>query len=431
MKDKKQFINEYGYWPPINKNVCEHCFGDEGVYMFIIENGKPGKCDYCGDISSETPSILSIDDIMKLIIESIKTEYDNKKSNIRMWDFEKNVWGDEYFINCEELIRKVDLNPRTNELVADISKALSFNGDQWSEKSSMNNSNEERDLINWIRFTIQIKHQVRYMFFKVKQIDIDSSESYPESYFRSEPFEILDVIGKYINDFNLKNLIEPFTTRKSIFRVRFNKEDPNTPYSTAKELGPPDVNNAKYSNRMSPAGIPMFYGALDEDTAIKETYDPDLKPQKATIGIFKPIRQFKVLDFSNMVYIPSLFDDKKRRSRAAAKFLNSFIEDIKKPIKKDGREHVEYVPTQVVTEYFRYIFKDVEGDHIKGIIYPSTRHPGGKSIVLFFKSENCIDENEFEKLKRKPELSNKWLMLISSSVKIKKPRIIWDNVILK
>ena len=41
--------------------------------------------------------------------------------------------------------------------------------------------------------------------------------------------------------------------------------------------------------------------------------------------------------------------ERRRHLRAALSFLRGFVEDLAKPIKKDGREHIEYVPTQIVT----------------------------------------------------------------------------------
>src|SRR5437870_5994128 len=41
--------------------------------------------------------------------------------------------------------------------------------------------------------------------------------------------------------------------------------------------------------------------------------------------------------------------ERRRHLRAALSFLRGFVEGLAKPIKKDGREHIEYVPTQIVT----------------------------------------------------------------------------------
>jgi RES domain len=95
-----------------------------------------------------------------------------------------------------------------------------------------------------------------------------------------------------------------------------------------------------------------------------------------------------VLDLTTLEPIPSLFSG-QRHQRPILKFLHSFVRDLSKPIKKDGREHIEYVPTQIVTEYFRHSFVWYDGQRIRGILYPSSRKPSGTACVLFFTREEC------------------------------------------
>ena len=65
-------------------------------------------------------------------------------------------------------------------------------------------------------------------------------------------------------------------------------------------------------------------------------------------------------------------------------------------ISKDGFEHIEYVPPQVFTEYVRHLLKSPGGASIDGISYPSSRHAGGTSCVLFIKNEQCCDEIQIQ-----------------------------------
>jgi hypothetical protein len=140
---------------------------------------------------------------------------------------------------------------------------------------------------------------------------------------------------------------------------------------------------------MSPAGIPMFYGALDEQTAIAETVPGKLEAGKiVNVGAFITLEEFSVLDLTNLQPVPSLFSN-QRHLRPILRFLHSFVRDLSKPIKKDGRVHIEYVPSQIVTEYFRYSFELYDNQPIRGILYPSSRASGGTASVLFFPREAC------------------------------------------
>ena len=62
--------------------------------------------------------------------------------------------------------------------------------------------------------------------------------------------------------------------------------------------------------------------------------------------------------------------------------------DICQPVQKDGREHINYVPSQVVSEYFAQVFKTPEGKMLDGIVYPSAVALGSVNLALFPRSGN-------------------------------------------
>ncbi|MEK6769280.1 MAG: hypothetical protein AABY85_09875, partial [Gemmatimonadota bacterium] len=54
-----------------------------------------------------------------------------------------------------------------------------------------------------------------------------------------------------------------------------------------------------------------------------------------------------------------------------------------------------YVPSQVVTEFFRFRFRDRTGQQVRGILYPSTALEGGRACVLFAGPEDFTDDWTF------------------------------------
>jgi hypothetical protein len=118
----------------------------------------------------------------------------------------------------------------------------------------------------------------------------------------------------------------------------------------------------------------------------------------------------KILDLTVMPPSPSIFDRDSRATRSGILFLNEFVDDLKQPVMKDGKEHVEYVPTQVVTEYFRHAF-DANGDFVRGILYPSSLNDG-VCCVLFFEADQCGGEPNGVRLKPRAQ----WLRLDSNSI---------------
>jgi RES domain-containing protein len=195
--------------------------------------------------------------------------------------------------------------------------------------------------------------------------------------------KILDAVGEVIEEAGLVRKLPPSSR---IFRARIGPAD--KPYRSARKLGPPPPKKA-VASRMSAAGIPMFYGALDEYTAIAETVLGRMKRGRIiSVGSFMTLEALSVLDLTSLKPVPSLFSE-ERHLRPVLKFLHSFVRDLSKPIKKDGRVHIEYVPTQIVTEYICHSFQPSNGEPIRGILYPSSRAPTGTSCVFFATREEC------------------------------------------
>lgn len=141
---------------------------------------------------------------------------------------------------------------------------------------------------------------------------------------------------------------------------------------------PNEIANA---GRMNPAGISYLYMSFESGTAYAEVLGRP--PCGAVVARFVSKKDLKVLDLSALPGIPSMFDDKNRREYEVLTFLYKFVNEITRPLQKDGREHIEYVPSQVVSEYFCRMFKLNRKTKLDGIVYPSAVRRSGKNIVLF------------------------------------------------
>lgn len=132
---------------------------------------------------------------------------------------------------------------------------------------------------------------------------------------------------------------------------------------------------------MNPAGIGYFYLAQELETAFAEVLAGP--PCEAAHAEFAVIQELNVLNLCEIPQLPSIFDADRRDVREGILFIEQFVASISAPVKKDGSEHVEYVPSQVVSEYFAKIFRDAQGNGIHGIVFPSAVKPGGRNVVLF------------------------------------------------
>ncbi|MCH5684612.1 RES family NAD+ phosphorylase [Niabella sp. W65] len=167
-------------------------------------------------------------------------------------------------------------------------------------------------------------------------------------------------------------------------------------------MSAPPNKKAVYPNRFSPSGISMFYSAFDIDTAILETISRTDKYKKyVTIAEFEILENQIVVDFNKLPKIPSIFGIRDKKRYYLVLFLYSFVRDITQQITKDGKEHTEYVPTQVVTEFLRYPFNKNRKNKISGIIYPSSQNRNHKSAVFFWDDELSKEKVKLNKLERK------------------------------
>ena len=131
---------------------------------------------------------------------------------------------------------------------------------------------------------------------------------------------------------------------------------------------------------MNPAGVPYLYLAVNEKTALAETRVA--QGQEITVSQWSPVRDLQVIDLSHHLRCPSVFSE-KRPEYEMVQFLYAFRDEISKTVAHDGSEHVEYVPTQVVSEYFSQVFTYSVGKKVDGLVYPSAVVNGGKNLVLF------------------------------------------------
>jgi hypothetical protein len=132
---------------------------------------------------------------------------------------------------------------------------------------------------------------------------------------------------------------------------------------------------------MSPPGIPYFYGATDERTALAELRGLD--GEVATVAFWMTRRDTFIVDLARLPEVPSIFDHEQAALRSERRFLHGFAREISKPMRAHDNPAVDYVPTQVVAEYIRHCVQNGFGELVEGIMYPSAVLPGGTNLVFF------------------------------------------------
>ena len=370
---------EKGFFVDEDKVVCTNCFEDAGIRRFIAEHNTKETCSYCAETGNAT---CSLEQTMEHISSSIKSEWGHPEDEGLPYETREGGWQGPVYDSCE-LINEIGLEITTTELNEDICRGLGV-FESWCERDRLSLTDDETLLYGWRDFSRFVINEARYVFFRASPSFHD-----PNQHDKMNPVNILDSLDTIVKELGLLNVMKK---EKSIKRVRIVGRN-EVPVS-AKELGSPPYRFAKIPNRMSPAGIPMFYGAYKIETAIAETFDPKKHSgKKAVCGHFFPLRDLSILDLSKDINIPSIFEGSKRR-RVLTKFLGGFMDDFTKPIDGEDRSHIDYVPTQIVTEYFRRVFVLEDGKKLDGIVYPSSKDKRHAAIVLFATNDQCVEKTD-------------------------------------
>jgi len=220
-------------------------------------------------------------------------------------------------------------------------------------------STDEYKLQDWEVFREHIKYKARYFEHKDNELSVIKTLKDFEPFFKKMTIA---------ND-------------KLIYRVRpiYKEEDKeDIRKNPSVELGKIPQDKLKYTrnNRFSPVGISYGYFAFDKETALVESRVK--VNNEVGIGKFKLDKSLKLIDFTNdnlSKYLNPFYDDFNIDLYCNSFFVQSFIQDISKPISDDD-SLLEYVPTQIMAEYIWSI-------GYAGFIFDSSQKKGGKNIVIF------------------------------------------------
>lgn len=346
------------------KEVCKDCVGNKSLQKYISANGHMSICNYCG----KRRKVVTVEDLLEPIMVGIRFEYDN--ADDYYCDGELPRCFDTYDLIHEKIAD--DLQIYNDELLDDISNTI--DNVNWCTVDPYGDKKYEVELYSWHSFCKLVKEQIRYVFYKSKNVY--------EANDLSNPVNILETVAEYVQGLKLVGRIH---VNQKIYRGR--THDRENELVNASDFGPPPTKAAK-ANRMSAEGISMFYASYDKETTLMEIECSD---EYATVASFKIARPLTVVDFSRLKKrkLPSIFDEENRGKRASLIFLKSFAEDLSKQI--IDTPTIEYIPTQIVTEYFRYVFSSEEFGDIDGIVYNSAKNENGYCVALF------MNENDFER----------------------------------
>jgi hypothetical protein len=352
---------------------CVECFSDKIIREFIKECGEIGECEYC---DSKKVFTTGVDIVGDFVMRGVNRAYEDPAERV---GYESAEGGyllpttdiyDILIYVLEIFSEKVD-DPY--DLIGDM---IPDTITEYVQKDPYGPPRGDSDEIyHWERFCKLVKNDKRYTaFMPVK------TEHYP---WTPHPSALMQTIINDLAEGHL-NIIEKGT---KIFRARIKKEGATYKH---KDLTSPPPRTAR-NNRMSPAGISYFYGALNPETCISE-----LRPtvgEQVIVAKFIAAKNLLVLDLTETTEeeISVFQEDYSYQYERILVFIEHFVSEISKPIRPMDQE-IDYVPTQIFTEYLRqWDYEDIygeeehkkEGAYIVGLMFKSSLEEGGKNVVLF------------------------------------------------
>lgn len=345
---------------PIER-VCSSCFGDPVLRAWIRAENGPRGCDACGGHDSPT---LAFRRVASRIEEGIRRYYGRAVDQLPYESAEGGYIGRHW--DSWEMLDMIGLSLPRDDGSLNNAIAETMIDEVWCDFDWLSLEPDEALRTSWQRFCHTVKHKRRFFFHATGRDDQDSYT----------PASLLGSIARIIEG---TGLVRKFEAGMGLWRAR-------TDLSKGRQVrpsdfGPPPVEHAVQSNRMNPAGIPMLYLSSTIPTALKET-----RSVASKVGMWRTTRPLHILDLRRLPSVPGMFSDESRTYSLSVDFLCDFARDIMKPVARDNRVHIDYLPSQVVTEFIRdYPF---EHGKVDGIAYGSTVHPTGWNVALFLGPED-------------------------------------------
>ncbi|MDI3384621.1 HEPN-associated N-terminal domain-containing protein [Streptomyces sp. B-S-A8] len=354
-------------------SVCRRCVSDDALEALLDEAAEAGRvCSFCaGDQAADFDTFLEA--FLRGLhhefndVDDEGVSYESREGGYQWseitdtWDLISDEFGD--VLTGDGLVEAVQRH---------VEDRL------WARRNFIEPRRDEALMASWQDFRYAIRHKTRYVFWqrpRSRDDDLRGAGEIP-------PEQILQEVGELISKLGL---VRRVGTSEFLWRARIH--DRAERVGSAASLGTIPLSLCKQSNRMSPAGIPMFYGALSAETALKEALVRPGHTAVASVGAFTCSREIDVVDFTDLPAVPTIFHPELGSLRRPIQFLHAFVYELAQDV-RPTYEEIDYVPTQVITEYLLHAWD--AGRPISGLKYPSAR-TGTPCVVLNIPSEHCLE----------------------------------------
>ena len=347
-------------WDPTERYVCSDCVSDRYLKSLIEGAATEHSCDYCGN-ASEDEIAAPMEVVLEPVFGALTHSYSGPDNAGVPYETAEGGY----------LIKGTDTGDALQSLPFECNDDLfedivgGIHNDYWVKAANGHWAGEQLDdwlIGGWKNFAHHVKYRQRFFFGSTRPED-------PQDFV---PSQLLPQLARIIKELSL---VRELSVGTQLYRTRQRAAD-SVWHPDAESMGAPPASRAS-AGRMNPPGISYLYLSLEIATAIAEV--KRTRPGLAVVATFRATGALRVLDLGSLPEPPSLFDHEKLRDRELLLFLQTFVEEITEPARGDGLEHIDYVPSQIICEYFATEFDE----ELDALLYPSAAVHGGHNCVIF------------------------------------------------
>lgn len=362
-KRHMELIDSRG-WSDLESTICSGCVADKALVSAIRAHGGSDECDYCEEEPVAPEASAPIELVLELVVDGLKLDYEDPGEGMAWDGGYVGVVHDTWDLLWDlEVTEREDVHEALHSAIVTA---------QWCQRDPYAATPAQALTWGWEAFRRFVKHQRRFTFLTTDHSTADGAGMMP---MHVMPSAIARAVAE-------AGLVTELPVDSEWWRIR---PHPTTEsYASAADLGPPPDSVAR-DNRMTAKGIGAFYGASTAAGARAEVAGYADPTFGGTCGKFMTTTSLTVVDLRDLPDYPSLFDPDRRHLRAPIEFLYGFVKDVSEVADPTDKQNLEYVPTQVVAETFRF---DLPVD---GVLWRSSKDSSVTSCVLFIPSTEVAE----------------------------------------
>jgi hypothetical protein len=357
-------------WSESDHYVCTACLDEPVLEAAVeVEADAENECTFC-----ENAPAASLDVVMDLFVQGVRHLYDRTIDVL--------YWADDFTprIDTHDLVWEfADIFVGGDDLIEAVITSMGY--EEWVAADFAVPHAGDAMMYAWEQFSRAVKFETRYVIW------LQPPDPYEGEGGQVPVAQILNRVADMVDEFDL---VKEHFALTAWWRAQ--PHDTTAIDHTPTRLGTVPAHLANQPNRMSPAGIPMFYGAQTPNTAIAEVLSAPSGPVTTagyvTCAAFRTSRTTRVLDLTHLTPIPSLFDPENWYQYNKLRFLHRFVEQLSTRA-KPAWEAVDYVPTQIMTEFFMRVYGQPD-EPLDGIVYNSAV-TGEPAVVLDVTNPRCVE----------------------------------------